>query len=452
MIKNWKEFLLLESKYDLTKVGNSLELTEYKDDRPSIFGIDENEIEDNFYLLNDYKLYLSHLELTFVDDDGFVREDIKIGESLKPCIYIELNTKSDSKGNEQTINDIKYIIKKIKTITKFKSSILLKDFVIFDPNIRASGRPNINSEKIKLEDPFSIISISESGDKFKYNLNNEEVKSLDLDFCLISDNKIEITDEIFYKHYKLSGAEAIDKDGELWCEFNFNEIAEILFKDSNYVEKYFYPEEWDFDAFNVESKYIIDDVVSSISDENKKNYLTLLLDLEFTTLENLNDICEESYDDLNDLIENITDEDLKTIIEENDDDMTQSFIWYYNDGLNTKYQKVAEDYIRDETLKYIDKYIECDYVNYIDKENYKEYIWIKYDPIIFEYEYKNDDEPDDWANWGNRLQGEDINNSIFEEIYEHSKQISWSDYIGDGIYMSSYDINNYISDIIKDYS
>lgn len=449
MIKNWDKFIL-ENLSNLDKIGHNLKLKKY--DPSKYKNIDRNDIEDNFYMLSDYNVYLSTTKVGYIDKDGFIREDIKIGESLKPCILIEIRTKSNSKAKEELINDIKMVIKKIKYIYKFKTGNNLSDLIVLDPQIKSDRTININSEKLNYEDPFSIISTSEDGKKFKYSKDNDkEVKSLDLEFCMVSDSTKEITDEDFYIYYELTGADAIDKDGELWYEYDFKEVADFLFKDKDYVEKYFMPEDWDFDNFNVEHDYIISEIVDSISNENKKNYLTKLFELEEITIDDINKISEESYKDLNDLIENITDSDLRSIIEEQDDDMTYSLIWSYNDILNSKYQKVAEDYIRDETLKYIDKYIEFDYVNYIDKEKYKEYIWIKYDPIVFEYGYKEDDDHDDWGNWGDRLHGEDIGNSIYELLDEHSNQIHWNDYIGDNIWISRAEIDQYIKDVLNDY-
>ena len=83
-----------------------------------------------------------------------------------------------------------------------------------------------------------------------------------------------------------------------------------------------------------------------------------------------------------------------------------------------------------------------------DDENYKELIFIKYDPSIFEYEYDDSEDPDDWSDWADRLHSTDLGGSISETLDEHSDQIRWNDYLGDNIYMSSNDINNYLNDIL----
>ena len=150
------------------------------------------------------------------------------------------------------------------------------------------------------------------------------------------------------------------------------------------------------------------------------------------------------------LISNITDDDFELIFDnlDFDFDILSDIVWQYKDELNIKYQQKAESYIRKETIEYIDKYIKFDYYLHKDDENYKELIFIKYDPIIFEYGYTDSEYPDDWSDWANRLHSTNLDGSISETLDEHSDQISWNDYLGDNIYMSSDDINNYLNDIL----
>ena len=101
-----------------------------------------------------------------------------------------------------------------------------------------------------------------------------------------------------------------------------------------------------------------------------------------------------------------------------------------------------------ETIKYIEEYIKFDYHIHKDNEDNEELMFIKYDPSIFEYEYDDSEDPDDWNVWSDRLHSTDINNSMNEVLDEHSNQIRWNDYLGDNIYMSSDDINNYLNDIL----
>ena len=219
-----------------------------------------------------------------------------------------------------------------------------------------------------------------------------------------------------------------------------------IFKDDELVETYFNPEDWDFDAFDFDKKSIIDEIVSCISNENKEKLLRRIGDFD-----EMNNVTEEEYEDLEHLITNVTNNDLEIIFNDLDDfnfDILSDIVWQYKDELNVKYQQKAESYIREETIKYIEEYIKFDYYIHKDDENYKELIFIKYDPSIFEYEYDDSEDPDDWSDWADRLHSTDLGGSISETLDEHSDQIRWNDYLGDNIYMSSDDINNYLNDIL----
>ena len=80
MVKNWKEFIL-ENK-DLSKIGD-LELKEFDIKDYSLLGLTTSEIQDWSYTLNKNKFYLSDVEIQFIDKDGWIRKDIKIGEKLR---------------------------------------------------------------------------------------------------------------------------------------------------------------------------------------------------------------------------------------------------------------------------------------------------------------------------------------------------------------------------------
>lgn len=443
MVKNWKEFIL-ENK-NLSEIGN-LELKEFNSKDYSLLGLTTTEITDWSYILNKNKFYLSDVEIQFIDKDGWIRKDIKIGEKLRPCIYISISTQSTSKENQETIKQIKGILKKIKAISKFKSKTELNNMVVFDPNTKSKSDLNIIGEIIKLEDPFSIIS--SKGSKIKYDYNNEEILSTNLDVCLYSDEEIEVTDKDFFNFYKLNTTETeyLDKDGKFWVEFDFKEVASAIFKDDDLVETYFNPEDWDFDAFDVDKKSIIDEIVSCISNENKEKLLRRIGDFN-----EMNNVTGEEYEDLEHLITNVTNNDLEIIFNDLDDfnfDILSDIVWQYKDELNVKYQQKAESYIREETIKYIEEYIKFDYHIHKDNEDQKELIFIKYNPSIFEYEYDDSEDPDDWSDWADRLHSTNLDGSISETLDEHSDQIRWDDYLGDNIYMSSDDINNYLNDIL----
>ena len=443
MVKNWKEFIL-ENK-NLSKIGN-LGLKEFNSKDYSLLGLTTTDITDWSYVLNKNKFYLSDAEIQFIDKDGWIRKDVKIGEILRPCIYISISSQSTSKENQETIKDIKGFLRKIKVISKFKSKTELNNMVVFDPtNTQSKSDLNIIGEIIKLEDPFSIISSKDN--KIKYDYNNEETLSNNLDVCLYSDEEIEVTDKDFFSFYKLNTTETeyLDKDGKFWVEFDFKEIASAIFKDDELVETFFKPEDFTYDTFDVDKEHIISDVVSSISNENKEKLLRKIGDFD-----EMNNVTEEEYEDLEHLISNITDDDFELIFDNLDFDfhILSEIVWQYKDELNIKYQQKAESYIRKETIEYIEEYIKFDYYLHKDDENYKELIFIKYDPIIFEYGYTDSEYPDDWSDWANRLHSTNLDGSISETLDEHSNQISWNDYLGDDIYMSSNDINNYINDIL----
>lgn len=430
MIKDWKEFIT-ESK-DLNKIGD-LGLKKYNPNTYNLVGLDENEISDYFYILDEYKFYLSDLQIKFIDKDGWMRRDIKIGESLRPCIYISISSQSTSKPNNNTINEIKGVLNKIKAVSRFKSNNYLNKIVVFDPNISSRGEVNIKTQIIKLEDPFSIISIE--GNKIKYNNNDDVTLSIDLDVCLYSENQVKITDEDFYKFYMLEGADAIDKDGKIWSKFHLKDVSSVIFNNDDLVDKYFEPEDFYYDTYNIESSYIIDDIVSSINDENKEKLLKSL------NIDEINSVTENDYKDIEDLIKNISNDDFKDILKNLNNDIINDITWGYNDQMNIKYQQEAEEYIKDETIKYIDKYIKFDY--YLHKGDVEE-IWIKYNPMIFEPGYEENNDPEDWSDWADKIHGESIEQSINEILDEHSGQIRWDDTLGDDIYLSNKEINDYL--------
>ena len=91
----------------------------------------------------------------------------------------------------------------------------------------------------------------------------------------------------------------------------------------------------------------------------------------------MNNVTEEEYEDLEHLITNVTNNDLEIIFNDLDDfnfDILSDIVWQYKDELNVKYQQKAESYIRKETIKYIEEYIKFDYYIHKDDENYKEWV------------------------------------------------------------------------------
>lgn len=436
MVKSWKKFL---------ESNSTVELENYRYEKLAKT-LTKDEVDDNFYGINKYKIYISQIEIGFIDDNENIRKDIKINEKLNKYIKVELRTQSSSLGNEETISDIKAIFRKLKAIGKSKYKEEYENPIILDPNLK-DLMSNIKKDSLDSKDPFSLVKMSEEGKTFIYNIEDEETRSRSLTVFLIQNNKTIITDLLFYDFYNLhNSSDFIDKEGNFWTEFEFKDIAINMYRDEKYVEKYYMPE--DFDPIDmVDSEYIIEDIVSSISDENKKNYLTLLLDIK--DFNEILELCEDEYEDPDDLIENISDEDLKNILNEGYDDLTHSVIYRYNDIYYDKFQKLVEDDIRSSVCDYIDRYIECDYFLTKDEKEYIEYIRIKFDPNIFIYGYDKDNDIEDWSEWGESIAGENINTIINEFIREHDDQLSINTYIE--TYLSNDEINGYIKEVLSEY-
>lgn len=438
MIKSWQKFL--ENKTE------QIELQKY-DYSKNAKTLTKEEIEDNFYGISKYNLYIGSIEVGFIDNNNNFRKDIKIGETLKKYLIIEIRTRFNSKSDQDTIKDIKSIIRKIKTISKLKYKEEYGDIKVIDPSIMEYS--NIKEDMINQPDPFESISMDQT--KFIYNLEDDpEYRSNSLKIFLEQTNETEISDILFYDFYDLHDKDNdyIDNNGEFWTRMEFREVIHIIHKDEDYVDRYYMPEDYYTDDW-MDSDYTVVDIVDSISTENKEKYLNLILKNESDFIEIL-DICEEEYSDKEDLIENITDDDLKEILKNRHDEITNDIKSRYNDVYNDKCQVAIEEDIRTEICDYLDKYVECEY--YLTIDDYIESIWIKFDPNIFLYTYDKDNDPEEWPEWSNYIAGESIKTIIKELLREHESEVSINRYATDRVYLDHNDINNYIKEVLSEYS
>jgi len=457
MIKNWKQFLLLESNDDSEKPIDKLkDFNPEKGHYSHTFGIKKSEIVDLFYELQKNSFTLVNNRYMFLDDDSNVRENIKVEEELTPCLKLTIGKAHTRNEGGDIINHIKRVFKKIIKINKLKSGFNFSDIIVIDPNTDWNddyNEENFNpyENKILGDNPFDNIETKNGSVVYSYG-EDSHITSSTINIFLVADKKIEITNELFYDFYSLGGGEKIDTKGNIWCEFEFKEIANILFKD-DYVERFFEPQDWEDVYTSYDYDYTIGDVLSSISDENKKKLINFLY--KEHGLENINLELEDEIEPIESLEDflDIDDDDLTKIFQNSDYDILRNILNRYDSVMSDKYYIGAENYIKDETLEYLDQYVECDYITYRNDKEYKEMILICFDPESFVENYKDDD--DDVSNWeddwGYQLYDSDIWQIIHDEIYEHSSQIRWSDYIGNNIYLGDDDINGYIEDIFSEY-
>ena len=454
MIKNWKQFLLLESNDKSEKPIDKLkDFNPEKGPYSHTFGIKISEIVDFFYELQKNSFTLVNNRYMFLDDNSNVRENIKIEEELTPCLKLTI-AQTRNEGGDIT-NHIKRVLKKIIKINKLKSGFYFTDIIVIDPNTDWNddyNEENFNpyENKILGDNPLDNIETKNGNVVYSYGEDNH-ITSSTINIFLVADKKIEITNELFYDFYSLGGGEKIDTKGNIWCEFEFKEIANILFED-DYVERFFEPQDWEDVYSSYDYDYTIGDVLSSISDENKKKLINFLY--KEHGLENINLELEDEIEPIESLEDflDIDDDDLTKIFQRTDYDILRDILNRYDSVMSDKYYKEAENYIKDETLEHLDQYVECDYITYRNDKEYKEMISICFDPEVFVYNYKGDDDVSSWeGNWGYQLHDTDIWQIIHDEINEHGSQIRWSDHIGNNIYLDNEDVNGYIEDIFSEY-
>lgn len=450
MLKKFKHFLIKESVSELTEN----DLTKFDSTIMNFFGMEEGgsiNVENSFYILHDSKFYLSFNKLSYIDDKGNIRENIKIGEKLKPCIYLEIKSQPGSKTDNEVLSDIKKVIKKIRSVCKYKSKYDFNKISIQDHFIEKDDDTyNIDRDSIKSEDPFSLISV-ENGRIIYKDLNDEDniIHSTYINICLYGDELTEITPELFYNFYWMSGAEYKDnKEGYLWISMDLRDIMEVVVKRDQ--SKYYRPEEYDFDVYYVEMDYALDDVISSASDENKKRLVDLIINN--ISLDDINSTLDEEYETMEEVENNLSDSDIKTLLYEYNYDIDE--VGYisnsYNSWMTDKFVIGAQEYLISELEDYITEYMEFEFFIVPNDSENKDTIYIKYDPSISEdnYYYNKDNDTSEWDSWGNRVNNSNIYDSIWEDIRDHENQIELHSTVGDNIYLSSDDINDMLKDIL----
>ena len=227
MIKNWNQFLLLESNDENIKPIDKLkEFNPEKGSYSHTFGIKSSEIVDSFYELQKNSFSLINNSYKFLDDNSNVRDNIKIEEELTPCLKLTIgSTMTNGTGGDIT-NHIKRVLKKIIKINKLKSGFNFSDIIIIDPNSDWNDDDgddedfNPYDNKILGDNPLDIIETKDGSAKYSYG-EDSFITSSTINIFLVADKKIEITNELFYDFYNLGGGEKIDTKGNIWCEFEF---------------------------------------------------------------------------------------------------------------------------------------------------------------------------------------------------------------------------------------
>ncbi len=438
VFKKFNDFI----KYNESHNINQLE--HYPGSSLNWFGFKPGELDSNFYFLNNYKYKLISIESTFVDNNSRVRKEIKIGETLKPCIFINIHTNHSSLGNDELLSDIKSVIKKIKSICKFKSKIDFNELYIIDPEV--DDIIVLNDDSIKSDDPFNLVSIE--GKEFVYDINNDDITDDNLRICMVSDSEYLINGQDFYHYYDLSGSLHIDKEKNIWTRFDLRDVAISLFDDYNFINRYYQQTDDSYYRYNdLTTSDILRDVVENINLDDKDKLIDAIL--EYMTIEEINTILSTSYGSLYEISNDKLIELLESSELDSDTSIISSITTVYDSILNDKYNEKAEEFIVNSIYEYMDSmditYIKEE-IRYSDSE-IDRYIHILFDPNIFVNDYlESGDDVEDWDYWSSRLGGSDIDTIIDKYLSDkHGGNISSNSFE----YTPSIDnYNNIIEDMI----
>ena len=436
VFKKFNDFIKYNESHNINK------LEHYQGSSLNWFGFKPGELDSNFYFLNNYKYKLISIESTFVDDNSRVRKEIKIGETLKPCIFIKIYTNHSSLGNSELLSDIKSVIKKIKSICKFKSKIDFNKLFIIDPEV--DDNIVLNEDSIKSDDPFNLVSIE--GKEFIYDINNDSIMDDNLMICMVSDSEYLINGQDFYHYYDLSGSLHIDKEKNIWTRFDLRDVAISLFDDYNFINKHYQQTDDLYYRYNdLDTSDILRDVVENISLDDKDKLIDIIL--EYMTIEEINTILSTSYRSLYEISNDKLIELLESSELDSNTSIVSSITTVYDSILNDKYNEKVEEFIVNSIYEYMDDmditYIKEE-IRYSDSE-IDRYIHILFDPNIFVNDYlESGDDVEDWNYWSSRLGGSDIDIIIDKYL---------SDKHGGNIYSDSFEyipsIDNY-NNIIED--
>jgi hypothetical protein len=197
----------------------------------------EEEVYSNFYSLRglNKSIHISRSNLFFIDDSGFLRYEIKISEQLTPSIFISVEFDLSEELKQESINEIKSIIKKIKLILKRKYRLDLETLIIdpngFDIYEYEDVHDYILTDK---KDPFNGINIKDN------SLYYNDKKIYTLMILLKNSYKTTISGLDFAKFYELS--DYFVKSDDLYVKIGFDELIEIFdpySEDKNIREKIF---------------------------------------------------------------------------------------------------------------------------------------------------------------------------------------------------------------------
>ena len=416
MIKKWNEFLIKESiKYE--------EMERFPLKPVLNFGLDSIEMIDYFYDFNENN-FNTKVVYSFMDGSIY-RDAIKIDEYLYPAVCIKITNKFSRDFDKDYIDILKKIIKKIKIILKSKSGHNFNETILLDPEKLNEEEIDFNgyldTEDFKLD--LDLDSIEQSESKFVYS--DTGIESNFIYIILKSDKQIDIDPITFCKYFELHSADKISKKGSIYCGLPFKDIAETVFSDRDFVEKYYEPK--DYDIIYSDRSYIIDDIVYHIDDENKKGLIDYLK------------------------LEDVSKEELKELFHSSDHDILNYIIDIYESRLSDMYYDSASNFIESSTLELLkEKEIEGDIE--VNSEGHAIF-WTCFEPSVYVNYYSSESEAEDWDyDWGRDLHGENIHDKISNHISEFSSEIRRGrDWIDDN-YLDRYEINDYIKDVIKEYN
>jgi hypothetical protein len=418
VFKKFNDFIKYNESISYRKPITLDDLVEYKRPEIQYFGVSVSEIKYNFWILEDYKYDITACRSTFEDENSIIRSNIKIDEKLSPCLYICISSTPQSKDNGELINDIKGVIKKIRSVCKFKSKIDLNKTYIIHPET-LEDEIVLNENALEHEDPFSLITTD--GSEFVYDINGEEVRSNEIMICMTSDTTIEITGEDFYHYYNLTGMSHTDQYKNIWTRFSFEKIASDMFDYPSFFEDYYQPEEYDIPDLGYSLKNIIESTIPNISKETRKKLIETILDqLDF---DEINERIETEFKDNDDIINNISDDDLINVMNEfnYDLDIVSSIRNNHDSMLYDKFLEKAEEFIVD---KVCDNLGDLYYLLEEKKENYytDRYLYFLVDPSVIVYGYsKSGDDVVSYEDWGYGLTDLDVDDMISDYLYDFDK-------------------------------
>lgn len=253
MIKKWNQFNIInENNHQIVPV-------DYYEIR--------DEIQDNFYFLSDKKsnAYLSSGEFYWIDDTNYFREDIKVGESLNPSIIIKIVfsvSGGETKIDEETFNQIKFAIKKLKSIFKFKYKLKLNTKILHPYKMDFYEKVDMSRCELtdSSKDPFDGLKLNgEGGYEYKDGADGFNM----LLIYLKQEEKVLTTPLNFAIHYRLR--DYITKGTDIYAKIPIKQIALDLFDDYDAVSDWYEPTNFQLSNYpNVDYDSIKEQIESKV--------------------------------------------------------------------------------------------------------------------------------------------------------------------------------------------